>query len=101
MFKYWSLKKYDSKLLPQLIKQYGRQEFYSPSQVRTIVYKKDFDPQFLPLGYILFVRPDLVSETIEKEFPQLQIAEYKKEIGQYLTRKSYKGYLQSILASAA
>ncbi len=94
MFKYWSLKKYGNKLLPRLEKQFGHQTFYTPSQVRTVVYQKDFDPTFLPLGYILFVNPHLLNEVMEKEFPLIDINEYRREILAYLDRKSYQGYLQ-------
>ncbi|GLX77087.1 hypothetical protein tinsulaeT_04270 [Thalassotalea insulae] len=94
MFTYWSLKKYGNKLLPQLIKHYGQQAYYSPSQIRTIVYRKDFNPKFLPLGYILFAAPEALQGIMAKEFPQINIADYKREILSYLEGKSYSGYLQ-------
>lgn len=93
MLKYRSLKRYGVKLLPYLEKRFGQQEFYSASQIRTIVYQKDFNPTFLPLGYILFHDPLSLSETLAAEFPTLNIHEYKKEILSYLDRKSYQGYL--------
>ncbi len=93
MFKYWSLKKYGTKFLPTLEKQFGQHNFYTPSQVRSTVYCKNFDPQFLPLAYVLFVEPKLLNELLAKEFPQIDIEKYKREILEYLDRKSYSGYL--------
>ncbi len=101
MFKYWSLKKYGSKLLPQLEKKFGEHEFYTPSQVRATVYQKDFNPSYLPLGYILFVEPTLSRQIIAKEFPEIDVQEYKKEILSYLEGKSYNGYLQILDTVAA
>ena len=83
MFKYWSLKKYGNKLLPTLEKHYGSQKYFTASQIRTVVYTKDFAPEFLPLGYILFIDPSSLSQVIEREFPELDINEFKKEILTY------------------
>ncbi|WP_286235216.1 DUF6559 family protein [Thalassotalea sediminis] len=94
MFKYWSIKKYGSKLLPLLEKQYGVNNFYTASQIRTVVYQKDFNPEYLPLGYILFLNPNDLNAVLDKEFPKVNVAEYKKEILTYLERKSYRGFLQ-------
>lgn len=94
MFKYWSIKKYGSKLLPQLEKHYGENTFYTASQIRTIVYKKDFNPSYLPLGYILFLDPIKLDQVLAKEFPEVKVSEYKKEILTFLEKKSYNGYLK-------
>ncbi|OKY27937.1 MULTISPECIES: DUF6559 family protein [Thalassotalea] len=94
MFKYWSIKKYGSKLLPLLEKQYGVQDAYTASQIRTVVYQKDFNPEYLPLGYILFLDQNDLNTVLDKEFPSLNVAEYKKEILTYLEQKSYRGFLQ-------
>jgi len=94
MFKYWSIKKYGSKLLPLLEKRYGNKKFYTASQVRTCVYQKDFDPKYLPLAYILFLTQEELHKVMAKEFPQTIISDYKKEILHYLNDKSYQGYLQ-------
>lgn len=93
MFKYWSLKKYVTKLLPLLEKQYGVRAFYSASQIRETIFKKDFDPKFLPLGYILFLERSKLLDTMSEQFPDINISEYKKEILLYLERKSYRGSL--------
>lgn len=100
MFKYWSLKKYGKKLRPYLEKKFGKRDFYSASEIRTVVYQKDFNPSFLPLGYILFLDPKEIQQTFYIEFPQLNINEYKQEILNYLNKKSYQGYLQ-VLHQAA
>lgn len=94
MFKYWSIKKYGSKLLPLLEKQYGTRQYYSSSQIRTVIYRKDFDPSYLPLGYILFLDPHSLEDVLKAEFPDIKIAEYKKDILKYLEKKSYRGFLQ-------
>ncbi|NMP31321.1 hypothetical protein HII17_07085 [Thalassotalea sp. M1531] len=94
MLKYWSIKKYGTKLLPTLEKRYGKQIYYSAHQIRATIYQKDFNPQFLPLGYILFLAPSEISTVTASEFPDLDIAQYKKEILDYLESKSYEGYLQ-------
>lgn len=101
MLRYRSLKKYGTKLLPYLEKQFGQQEFYNASQIRTVVYKKDFNPSYLPLGYILFLEPSCLRETLTKEFPTLNIVEYKQEILSYLDKKSYQGYLNILNNMAA
>ncbi len=101
MFTYWSLKKYGKKLLPLLAKYYGQQEFYSPSQIRTIVYRKDFDPKYLPLGYMLCAEPKVVQQVMAKEFPQIDINAYKREIVSYLERQSDKRYFQVLQQVAA
>ncbi|GHG02770.1 DUF6559 family protein [Thalassotalea marina] len=96
MFKYWSIKKYGSKLLPQLEKHYGENTFYTASQIRTIVYKKDFNPSYLPLGYILFLDPARLDGVLAKEFPEVKVNEYKKEILTFLEEKSYNGFLLTL-----
>jgi hypothetical protein len=101
MLKYWSIKKYGTKLLPYLEKQYGKQHFYSSSQIRTIIYRKDFNPEYLPLGYILFLNIDELKSTFSKEFPFIEITEYKQSILSYLDKKSYQGYLQVLQNVAA
>jgi hypothetical protein len=101
MFKYWSLKKYGTKLLPYLEKKFGKRNFYTSSQIRTIVYQKDFNPNYLPLGYILFLDPKEIQQAFHVEFPQINIVEYKKEILDYLDKKSYQGYLQILEQAAA
>lgn len=94
MLKYWSIKKYGSKLLPTLEKRYGKQSSYSAHQIRATIYQKDFNPTYLPLAYILFLSPSEQQEVLAREFPNLDINEYKKEILTYLKSKQYQGYLQ-------
>jgi len=101
MLKYWSIKKYGTKLLPCLEKQFGKQDFYTSSQIRTIVYRKDFNPDYLPLGYILFLNIDELKSTFAKEYPLIEITEYKQTILSYLDKKSYLCYLQVLQNAAA
>lgn len=94
MFKYWSIKKYGKKLHPTLQKRFGEQRFYSASQVRETIYKFDFNPEFLPLGYILFLESNELNTTLKNEFPDININQYKKEMLEYLHSRSYDGDLQ-------
>ena len=94
MLKYWSIKRYGTKLLPTLEKRFGLKENYSASEIRTTVFKGNFSPKFLPLGYILFLDDISLKETMYVEFPQIDVSEYRKEILNYLDSKSYHGYLQ-------
>jgi len=94
MFKYWSIKRYGTKLLPTLEKNFGCKENYSASEIRTTVFQDNFSPKYLPLGYILFLGEVSLKEVMYTEFPQINICEYRKEISNYLESKSYHGYLQ-------
>jgi len=94
MLKYWSIKKYGSKLLPMLEQRYGKHTYYTASQVRTTVYQKDFDPKYLPLGYILFLESDELNTVMADEFPGLSVTKYKKDMVEFLASKSYQGYLK-------
>ncbi|MGB1197426.1 MAG: hypothetical protein ACPG46_00160 [Thalassotalea sp.] len=92
MFKYWSVKKYGNKLLPALENRYGIKDFYSPSEVRSTVYQKDFNPDLLPLGYLLFLNSTDLSSIFSQEFPSLTPESYKQEILAYLNTKQYLGF---------
>jgi len=94
MLKYWSIKKYGSKLLPLLEKRYGIKKYYTTNEIRTVIYRKSFNPKYLPLAYILFLESSELSKIMAKEFPSLVIADYKKEILTILNKRSYQGYLQ-------
>ena len=94
MLKYWSIKKYGTKLLPTLEKRYGAFPFYSAHQIRATVYQKDFNPEYLPLAYILYLSPEDLSSVMSREFPSLDIQQYKKEMVTYLDSKNYEGCLK-------
>ncbi|NQZ20481.1 MAG: hypothetical protein HRT53_00330 [Colwellia sp.] len=94
MFKYWSIKRYGAKLLPALENRFGIKGSYSASEIRSTVFRKNFSPKYLPLGYILFLDDISLRETMFVEFPEVNITEYRKEILNYLDSKSYHGYLQ-------
>lgn len=93
MFKYWSIKKYGNKLLPLLEKRYGVKDFYTPSEIRTTVYQRDFNPHYLPLGYLLFLNRADIKSIFAKEFPLICPESYKREILAYLHAKQYLGFL--------
>jgi len=94
MFKRRAIKKYGNKLLPELQKRYGENTFYSASQVRSTVYQCNFNPTYLPLGYLLFLEDNTLNEVIISEFPELCIKQYKQEIKDYLDERKYYGYLK-------
>lgn len=96
MFKYYSIKKYDTKLLPTLAKRYGSKSYYSASQVRATVYQKNFNPKYLPLAYLFFLDSNSLKNTFYIEFPEIDILEYQQEICQYLTQKKLNGYLKNL-----
>jgi len=94
MFKYWAIKKYGTKLLPKLRKRYGEQRCYTASQLRATVYQCDFNPQYLPLGYILFLNENELERVLKQEFPEISVPCYKKELTDFLNGYKYQGYLQ-------
>lgn len=94
MFKYWSIKKYGTKFLPTLEKRYGKLPHYSAHQIRATVYQKDFNPEFLPLAYLLFLSQQEQEKIMAREFPDLNIDAYKKEILDLLESKQYQGFLE-------
>ena len=99
VFKYLAIKKYGSKLLPTLIARYGVQQHYSASQIRSTIYQKGFNPDFLPLGYLLFLAKDELTRVLSVEFPELCIVKYKNEMVNYLDEKRYQGYLEILAES--
>lgn len=94
MLKYSALKKYGYKLLPRLEKRYGQQTFYSASQIRATVYQCNFNPRFLPLGYLLYLEPPLLAQLMREEFPTVCINNFKQDICDYLDKRKYHGNLQ-------
>lgn len=100
MFKYWSIKRYGTKLLPILERNFGCKEYYNASEIRTTIFKNNFSTKYLPLGYILFLDDLSLKETMYIEFPQIEICHYRKEITDYLESKSYHGYLQVLSQQA-
>ena len=100
MFKHLPIKKYGIKLLPKLQKRYGELSFYNANQVRSTIYQCNFNPKYLPLGYILFLDDFSSEDIIKKEFPQLSIAQYKQEIRLLLGKHKYYGHLQNLASEA-
>jgi hypothetical protein len=100
MFKYWSIKRYGTKLLPTLERNFGCKNYYSASEIRTTIFQNNFSSKYLPLGYLLFLDDLSLKEAMYIEYPQVDINEYRKEISNYLESKSYHGYLQVLHQSA-
>ena len=94
MFKRRAIKKYGNKLLPKLQHRYGEHIYYNASQVRATIYQCNFNPSYLPLGYILFLDSSDLRKVITTEFPELCIRKYKEEINDYLSARKYYGYLK-------
>jgi len=94
MFKRRAIKKYGNKLLPKLQQRYGEQTFYSASQVRGTIYQCNFNPTYLPLGYLLFLDAPALNGVLSSEFPELCIRKYKQEMKSYLDDRKYYGYLK-------
>jgi len=97
MFKKAAIKKYGTKLLPYLQKRYGKQSFYTARQVRATVFQCDFNPKYLPLGYLLFIEHSNLTKVLKVEFPNVDIAKYKQEMRCYLSERKYHGYLQLLI----
>jgi len=94
MFKRRALKKYGNQLLPRLQQRYGEQTFYNASQVRATIYQCNFNPSYLPLGYLLFLDSYSLNKVTAAEFPELCMRKYKQEIKDYLSNRKYYGYLK-------
>ncbi|RHW74849.1 DUF6559 family protein [Colwellia sp. RSH04] len=94
MLKHTAIKRYGKRLLPKLHKRYGHQSFYTASQIRATVYQCSFNPKYLPLGYLLFMEEEHLKQVVTKEFPDICIEQYKKEMQSYLTERKFHGELQ-------
>ncbi|QBG35326.1 DUF6559 family protein [Litorilituus sediminis] len=101
MLKHAAIKKYGKKLLPKLQERYGNHNFYSASQVRATVYQCNFNPKYLPLGYLLFLEENALTKILSIEFPDLCIDDYKAEMCSYLDRKKYHGSLSQLIEEVA
>lgn len=96
MFKYWHIKKYGDNLANKLTKRYGVKPFYSASEIRATVYQCNFKPSYLPLAYLLYLEKSALEATLTKEFPELDLPSYKKEMLDYLGKKQYSGKLYQL-----
>lgn len=94
MFKYRSIKRYGTKLLPTLERNFGHKPYYTASEVRSTIFKNNFSVKYLPLGYLLFLDTTSLKEAMYIEFPQTNIDDYRQEMSNYLTSKNYSGYLE-------
>jgi hypothetical protein len=94
MLKRRAIKKYGNQLLPKLQQRYGEQNFYNASQVRSTIYQCNFNPRYLPLGYLLFLDSCSLNKVTADEFPELCMREYKREIKDYLSNHKYYGSLK-------
>lgn len=80
MFSRFSVKRYIKKLRPVLEKQYGQHNSYSASQIRTTVFKKNFNTKYLPLAYIMCLKKDEISTVLGVEFPGLCVTDFEQTI---------------------
>lgn len=101
MFTYLSIKKYANKLLPTLESRYGAKKFYTAREVRATVYQRSYNPKFLPLGYIIALNQHDLETIMKKEFPDVDICEYKSKMIEYLNSKKFKCQAQNIFMRLA
>ncbi|SET31942.1 DUF6559 family protein [Thalassotalea agarivorans] len=97
MFKYWAIKKYTNKLRKKLKKRYGEKQYYSGSQVRSTVYHCNFNPKYLPLGYILHLSDQELKNVLGLEYPTLCVRSYKQDILSFLNSKNFQGKLPRLI----
>ncbi len=96
MFKRAAIKRYGHRLQPKLHQRYGEQSTYTARQVRATVYQCNFNPTYLPLGYVLFLEKEELTSILESEYPELCIKSYKDEIKGYLEQRKYYGNLVAL-----
>jgi|TARA_B110000211_G_scaffold90335_1_gene105511 hypothetical protein len=96
LLKFHAIKKYGSKLRPKLVNRFGEKKYYSPSEVRSTVYQKNFNPKYLPLAYLLCLEKNDLKNVLFTEYPELDIEQYRIEINDYITRKKYGEYFQRL-----
>lgn len=87
--------------MPALINRFGEKEYYTPSEVRSTVYHKNFNPKYLPLAYLLYLDKNDLKNVIYIEYPELDIEQYTIEINDYITRKKYSEYFQRLNVNPA
>ena len=96
MLKYRAIKKYGHKLQPLLESKFGIKKYYTASEVRSTVYKSNFSPTYLPLGYILYLDNLELNKVLLKEFPEIDPIKYKQEIVNFLDKKGYQGAIREL-----
>ena len=96
MLKFRAIKKYGAKLMPALESRFGEKKYYTPSEVRSTVYLKNFNPKYLPLAYLLYLEKNDLKNVIYIEYPELDIEQYTIEINDYISRKKYGEYFQRL-----
>jgi hypothetical protein len=87
MFTPRKLHHYFSLLPKKLQKRYGIRATYNAHQVRATVFHCDFNPNYLPLGYVLFLPAEQASAVIQKEFPDFSMAALFEQINQFTKKK--------------
>ena len=80
MFKRLSVKRFIKKIRPALEKKYGVQESYSVSQIRTVVFTKNFNIKHLPLAYILCLSKNDIRAVLDEEYPELCLSSFEHYI---------------------
>ncbi|WP_039989299.1 DUF6559 family protein [Paraglaciecola arctica] len=80
MFNKFAIKRYVKKLRPLLEKEYGQRSTYSASQIRTTVFKKNFNAKYLPLAYIMCLKKEETQLVLSVEFPDLCVSAFKETI---------------------
>lgn len=100
MFKYWAIKKYGDKLHKKLQQRYGVTPHYSAHQIRATVYQGNFNPEYLPLGYILYLEHSAINAVFAAEFPEIAIQAYKNELLSYLDSRKDNSLVFTLKSSS-
>lgn len=98
MFNRFSVKRYIKKLRPLLEKQYGQRNTYSASQVRTTVFKKNFDTKYLPLAYIMCLNKDDIRTVLNVEFPELCVTDFEQTIKNLIDSPEISQHFNTLLS---
>ena len=96
MLKYRAIKKYGNKLHQLLESKFGVKKFYTASEIRSTVYKSNFSPTYLPLGYILYLNNAELDKVLLREFPEIDPIKYKQEIVNFLDKRGYQGAMREL-----
>jgi hypothetical protein len=96
LLKFRAIKKYGAKLMTALENRFGAKKYYTPSEVRSTVYQKNFNPKYLPLAYLLYLDKNDLKNVIFTEYPELDIEQYTIEINDYISQKKYGEYFQRL-----
>lgn len=97
MFNKLSVKRYVKKLRPVLEKKYGQRNTYSARQIRTTVFKANFNVRYLPLAYIMCLKKDEIISVLDVEFPELCVTEFEQTISNLVESPEIAQHFNTLL----